>query len=195
MKTLLQQLENESLLLLYMAGELPPQDRDELELMLSRDGGLRAQLEALAQLDAGEPLRPLEPVMRQVNRSMEQWRLDRILRPEKTDAKPSRMPIWAWSVGSAVAALMVFCIWWGFRSDVTVRDIAVTQPNGRSAINGEYAVNGPASPGTGGNNPGDGNGDRSRNAPGDRDQVVSVDTTTQRLGELESVVSEDFARE
>src|SRR5580698_8243030 len=75
MKPLLQHLENESLLLLYMSGEMPAPDRAELELMLKRDGGLRAQLEtlraaelasfeALSQLDASEPLRAVEPVIR-----------------------------------------------------------------------------------------------------------------------------------
>jgi hypothetical protein len=206
MKPLLQQLENESLLLLYMADELPPQDREELELMLSRDGGLRAQLEALrgaqgssfaalAQLDAAEPLRAFEPVMRQVNRSMEQWRIDRILRPAKTGVSKSKMPIWAWSVGSAVAALMVFCIWWGFRSDVGTHDIAGTQPNGHSSMNGEYAVNGDPTNGIPDENSSDISTDRPRNGLSNRDQVVSADASTQRLGELESVVSEDFARE
>jgi anti-sigma-K factor RskA len=156
MKPLLQHLENESLLLLYMCGEMPLDDRAELELMLKRDGGLRAQLEtlcaaelasfgALSQLDASEPLRAVEPVIRQVSRSMQQWQIDCLSRPPKVAASRSKMPIWAWSIGSAVAALMVLCVWWGFQNN----PVASTQPD-----------------------------------PG-----------SQRLDELESVVSEDFARE
>lgn len=138
MKPLFQHLENESLLLLYMVGELPDADRQELELLLARDGGLRAQLAslraahsasfgALAQLDAVEHVRATEPALRPVDRAILQWQVDRMARPAKVATHSSKMPIWAWSATSAVAALLVFCIWWGFRSDNTHLSVA-TQP-------------------------------------------------------------------
>jgi len=149
MKPLLQQLENESLLLLYLAGELPAEDRSELELMLQRDGGLRSQLEALrsaqycsfsalAALDAAEPLHSAEPAMRQINRSTQQWWVDQLARPAEVPAARSLIPVIGWSVGTAVAALLVFCIWWGFRADGP-HTIVATQPsidstNGGSAL-------------------------------------------------------------
>jgi hypothetical protein len=51
MSDLLQYLENnEAILLMYLAGELPEQDRVEVEQLLSRDAGLRASLAELAAL-------------------------------------------------------------------------------------------------------------------------------------------------
>jgi anti-sigma factor RsiW len=48
MSSLLEQLENnEAILLMYLAGELSPADHAEVEQMLQRDDGLRAQLAEL----------------------------------------------------------------------------------------------------------------------------------------------------
>lgn len=48
MKSILAQLQsNEAVLLMYLAGELPQQDRAEVEKWLEQDGELRAQLESL----------------------------------------------------------------------------------------------------------------------------------------------------
>jgi hypothetical protein len=199
MKPLLQQLENESLLLLYMAGELPARDREELDLMLSRDGGLRAQLEALrgaqatsfnglAGLDASEPIRPIEPMIRQVNRAMQQWQIDRLARPAQPSAAGSTIRVWAWSAGSVVAACLVFCIWWGFRSDNSGTIVStqpanmpsnlVAQATGGDSLASRQAstVDGPAN----------------SSAPSDAVQIVTVDSNTQQLADLESVVSQDL---
>ena len=43
MSSLLPQLNNESLLLMYIADELPAEDRVEVEQMLTIDPGMRAQ--------------------------------------------------------------------------------------------------------------------------------------------------------
>jgi len=202
MKPLLQHLENESLLLLYMAGELPPEDRAELEIMLGRDGGLRAQLEslraaqssslaALAALDAAEPLPSVEPAMRSINRSMQQWWVDQLARPPKVPAARSIMPVLGWSVGSAVAALLVFCIWWGFRGDVNPR-VANTQPSGETSTAGSgFLANGNSSEVS----PGEASENTLANTSADSNsvQIVTVDTTTQQLADLETSVHEDFA--
>jgi hypothetical protein len=193
MKSLLQQLENESLLLLYMAGELPSEERDELEIMFERDGGLRSQLKllqdaqsssyaALAAQDAAQPLPSIDRPMRRINRSMQQWRIDQLARPPEAPAARSMMPLMAWSGGTAVAALLVFCIWWGFRgSDVSSH----AQPGSGIAGTDNSIAQRTSS------------GDSGTNASPDFKQmeVVSVDSSPQRLGELESVVSEDFTRE
>jgi hypothetical protein len=51
MGNFLQQLENnEAVLLMYLADELPPEDRVEVEQLLARDGGLRAELERLREM-------------------------------------------------------------------------------------------------------------------------------------------------
>jgi hypothetical protein len=51
MGNLLQQLENnEAVLLMYLADELPPEDRVEVEQMLARDAGMRAELERLRDM-------------------------------------------------------------------------------------------------------------------------------------------------
>jgi len=213
MKPLLQHLENESLLLLYLAGELPPADRAELEESLGRDANLRNQLQALrlaeltcfsglTDLDAAEPLRSPEPSMRQVSRSMHQWQIDRLARPIETSASGFRLPALAWSAGSVVAAVLVFCVWWGFRPDT---HSASTQPIDVSqyANKTDSQQNAPLSRGA---------DDLSRSAPIDATrsesasrgetsdnaypnagsvQVVAVDPS-ERIGELERRVSEDL---
>jgi hypothetical protein len=144
MKTLVQQLENESLLLLYIAGELPTRDRAELDALLESDRGLRDQLatlqsaqaasfDALAALDAAEHLRRPDSALRGLDRSMRQWHVARLSVPAKPTLAPIRMPVWAWSAGSAVAALLAFCIWWGLRADT---NLATTQP---VPSHGQYA--------------------------------------------------------
>jgi anti-sigma-K factor RskA len=194
MKPLLQHLENESLLLLYLAGELPAEDRSELELMLQRDGGLRTQLEsmrsaqdcsfsALATLDAAEPLRSAEPAMRRINRSTQQWWIDQLARPAEAPVARSMIPVIGWSVGTAVAALLVFCIWWGLHTSDTSSHLAVTPPTPDDS--GVVAVDGSSPEGSPDNVAPDSNAV----------QIATVDSSPQRLGELESVVSEDFTRE
>jgi anti-sigma factor RsiW len=199
---LFQHLENESLLLLYMAGELPPEDRAELELLLARDGGLRIQLAALreaqsasysamAQLDAADNLRAVEPALRQVDRAILQWQVDRLSRPAKVGSGVSRMPIWAWSGGSAIAALLVFCIWWGFHTDNSHLTVATqpftTQPDTNQSPDGGLADNAPSPTSPVGplvnpaNNP-----DANANVV----PIVTVDA--ERIGDLERQVSEDL---
>ncbi len=51
MSSFLEQLENnEATLLMYLAGELPQADQDEVEQMLQRDASMRATLADLASL-------------------------------------------------------------------------------------------------------------------------------------------------
>src|SRR3954452_24349124 len=90
MSTQLQQLENnEAILLMYLGGELPADDRAEVEQMLAADTKLRGELDALratqeqltgmfSRADAATPLPLPRPVaVRQVSRAIRQWQEDR----------------------------------------------------------------------------------------------------------------------
>ena len=69
MKSYLQQLENnEAILLMYLADELPLQDRQEVDQMLASDPSLRAELEILRQTHdlAFDALRSLDSMTRPV---------------------------------------------------------------------------------------------------------------------------------
>lgn len=164
-------------------------------------GGLRSQLEALrsaqdcsfsalAALDAAEPLHSAEPAMRQINRSTQQWWIDQLARPAEAPAARSLIPVIGWSVGTAVAALLVFCIWWGFRADGP-HTIVSTQPSIDWANSGSPLAESQTPPDDG--TP-PGSADSTSPEP-DPVQIATVDSSPQRLGELESVVSEDFTRE
>jgi hypothetical protein len=84
MSSLLEQLENnEAILLMYLAGELPEVDRLEVEQMLASDAGLRAMLAdlkslhdsvggVLARADAAQILSRRESAVRQVSRALNQ---------------------------------------------------------------------------------------------------------------------------
>ena len=124
MSNLLHELENnEAILLMYLAGELPEEDRLEVEQMLANDPALRAELAelaalqdeltgALAKADRGSPNLPRrEAVVRQVSRAMAAARLQ----PLRTDAVPSetarfRLRIAWWAYPIAAAALLVIGI-------------------------------------------------------------------------------------
>src|SRR5450432_4455003 len=86
MKSLLQDLENnEAILLMYMADELPQADRLEVEQMLASDAALRGALEILRQTQqlAFDSLETLDSVTRpaappivalgQTSRLIHQW--------------------------------------------------------------------------------------------------------------------------
>lgn len=133
MPSLIHELENnEALLLMYLADELPPEDRAEVESMLAADAGLRAALAgiqdayeaslgALARLDQDRTAEPAENhAVRQASRAMKQWQVDRLARqPVLPPAPRTRVPVWAYPIG--VAAMLVICslIWWGGRPDAT----------------------------------------------------------------------------
>jgi anti-sigma-K factor RskA len=90
MSNLLGQLENdEAILLMYLAGELAEQDRAEVERMLQRDAGLRAQLAGLAatsdsvtamlgQLDSPIAASRREAAVRSVSRALISARHERL---------------------------------------------------------------------------------------------------------------------
>ena len=135
MANLLQQLENnEAILLMYLAGELPPEERAEVEQMLSDDAGLRAALEQLrgaqdafaseiAALDRSSRLPAPESVaVRQVVRDMQRWHARRLANPPKAAPAPTlRYPWWAYPMTAAASVIIAFLVWWGNTERQTVR--------------------------------------------------------------------------
>jgi len=134
MASLIQELENnEAMLLMYLADELPAEDRVEVEQMLANDPGLRADLAriesaytaamgALATLDADRTAIPGENhALRQASRAMKQWQVDRLVRqPVAAPAIRSRVPTWAYPAGVAAMLLIGSLIWWGGQNDAVV---------------------------------------------------------------------------
>jgi len=124
MSNLLHELENnEAILLMYLAGELPEEDRVEVEQMLASDPALRAELAELAALQAeltgvlgradggGADLPRREAVVRQVSRAMTAARLQP-LAPKTAPAQAPRFRLhiaW-WAYPIVAAALLVIGI-------------------------------------------------------------------------------------
>lgn len=125
MSSLLHQLENnESILLMYLADELPPEDRVEVEALLQVDEGLRAELErldgerhmmesGLASLDATLRLPTEERGVGRVGRMMRQWTADR-MRPVEYASEETvrRFPWWGYPIATAAAVALLLLIWW-----------------------------------------------------------------------------------
>lgn len=123
MSNLLQQLENnEAVLLMYMAGELPDADRAEVEQMLAADPALRASLAEmtsmhdhmiamLSQADSALHLSRREAAVRQVSLAINQAKVDGLRAPAPAShpaRSRTRIPVWAYPV--AAAALLVIGI-------------------------------------------------------------------------------------
>lgn len=133
MSDLLHELENnEAILLMYIAGELPEEERREVEQMLEVDTRLREMHEELRsawttamtsvdRLDHVDDL-PLsrEVAARQVGRMVRQWHAARLAAPRIAPpvVVPWR-PRW-WLATPAVAAMLVvgFLAWWGMTPEV-----------------------------------------------------------------------------
>jgi anti-sigma factor RsiW len=126
MKSVLKQLaDNESILLMYLADELPPRDRQAVEQRLASDGELRRQLEALSELqefcqksiralDAQSPADLTESAtLRRAGRLLQQWALLQ-RRPEETGPLTTRPIPWL-RYGLSAAAVMglAYLVWWG----------------------------------------------------------------------------------
>jgi anti-sigma factor RsiW len=121
MANLLQQLENnEAILLMYLSGELPEQDRYEVEQMLADDPGLRAALAEVAALhddvtgllgraDAAQVLSRRETVVRRVGRAIAAAHASAAGAPAAAPAK-RRLRIAWWAYPIAAAALFVVAV-------------------------------------------------------------------------------------
>jgi hypothetical protein len=131
MPSLLYELENnEALLLMYICGELPEEDRAEVEQMLASDGGLRMELEemrstlaesmeSISALDRFEPITASAETItrRNVTKAMNQWKVDRLLaRPIETPRRAWRYPMWVYPTSAVASILVGVLVWWGLSS-------------------------------------------------------------------------------
>ena len=125
MGSLIHELDNDALLILYVADELPPEDRADVEQQLGVDAVLRAEL-ALIQADAEAATAALEGAdrldppagtsasaeavaLRRVGRAFRQWQVDKLVRsrPAPTPERQPRFPRWAYPAATAAAVLLV----------------------------------------------------------------------------------------
>src|SRR5690606_605492 len=126
-----EQLENnEAVLLMYLAGELPEEDQVEVAQMLTTDMRLAAELDRLRgtaadsdallnSVDAHSRLPVAEEVaVRNTLRRMRQWRVEH---PYESPAPAARgglaYPWWAYPTSAAAMLLLSTLVWWGFRSE------------------------------------------------------------------------------
>ena len=126
MSSLLHNLgSNEAVLLMYLADELPREDRAEVERMLSSDAALRADLDRLRGVDEmlsaatsadGSMSRAAnEMAVRRVLREMKRHQTELALRPVPAAPTPQRiLPLWTVPFAAAAAALFLFIGLWGF---------------------------------------------------------------------------------
>ena len=121
------QTDREAVLLLYLADELPAQDRAELEGMLTAEPALRHDLEriqelqlavagGLAELDSARPLHMSEEIStRRVMRELRKYQLELNSRaPVQLEASSLRSwPKWIYPVAAAAAAIFIVLGLWG----------------------------------------------------------------------------------
>lgn len=145
MRSLLQQLENnEAILMMYLADELDPQDRHEVEQLLAADKGLADQLQQMqadqfvasaflstADGPAAADSSASQRRLRQVSRLINHWNVERLARPAQVPQhRRVAMPWWSYPVAAAAVLCLVLC-WWGMTSDNPIlsggNSVATTQ--------------------------------------------------------------------
>jgi hypothetical protein len=129
----IQDLENnESILLMYLAGELPPQDHAEVEQMVMSDPNLREQLSSLQQMQqqVNGALKELDSVTcpplpatfaeAEICRMIQQWHGERERR-KRTLIVPRRavMPrIWL-GLAAAASIAIGYLVWGAYHPPIT----------------------------------------------------------------------------
>jgi hypothetical protein len=130
MPSTLDQLDVESTLLMFLAGELPAEDQAAVARRIETDPQLRAQLDelrsayggvedAIAAADAGERVTlPEATAARRVGQAVRSWHARRLANPpERELGGRLRLPPWAYAAASIAAAVIVALGIWGLRSD------------------------------------------------------------------------------
>ncbi len=137
MRNLLQQLENnEAVLMLYLSGELPPEDHVEVEQQLASDASLRCELEALEGLQNeftfalseadNQSMPPILQSLKQaaavkrVSRALVKFQLERPQIASSQDipvfVRSLRLPSWSYPFATAAMILIGWVAYWGFSS-------------------------------------------------------------------------------
>jgi anti-sigma factor RsiW len=149
MATVIETLDNpQQMLLLYLAGELPPEDRLEVERRLANDKSLASELDRLsalrleieqgiARLDksSGLALRA-EAAGRQVAREIcRQIALPRVATPMVAESRRHRLMPWLVPAGIAAAVVIGIMGWVGHRQVTSERLLAAQpMPQGQERI-------------------------------------------------------------
>jgi anti-sigma factor RsiW len=110
---------------MYLADELPPGDRQIVETRLSGSEALRAELETLQsaqeligrELAASDRLHPPAGAaeLRPVTRAIRQWHAQRARESVAATVPRGRASWWLYPAAAAVAAVIVYTVWWGFQ--------------------------------------------------------------------------------
>ena len=125
MSNLLSELENnEVVLMLYLAGELPQEDRIEVQQMVERDSALRAQCIAMDRLLSRAALSfgtdtalsaaaPVERARQRLSPVFRQWTTQRLSRPAPIPEPAIRRTPWLmYPLGAAAIILVAIAVFW-----------------------------------------------------------------------------------
>ena len=113
---------NEAVLLMYLADELPPDDRAEFEGMLAHDAGLGAELDrlreaqgafesAMERLDAA-PLRGQAMAVQRITQAMRQHAASRPAAAPHVAPRRLRIPRWSYPTAAAAALIFGMISYW-----------------------------------------------------------------------------------
>lgn len=118
---------------MYLADELPPEDRAEVQQLLDSDANLRAQIGALrgtdatlrsdarADLDAGAMRLREAALVRDTGRLIRQWQVDRAATAASATTPGDltlRSRWWLYPVAAAAVVAVIFIAWWGGPGEV-----------------------------------------------------------------------------
>lgn len=132
MNNLLSQLQsNEAVLLMYLADELPPKDRAEVDHLLQSDGAMRTQLQhlrdSLARLDdamaaQGDQTFNVERAIQRTTAAMRQWRAEVAGRPALARSEASRLPLpwWCYPLAAAASIVVAAAVFFANRAPAVV---------------------------------------------------------------------------
>jgi hypothetical protein len=147
----LQQLNNEAVLLMYLADELPQDDRADVEQKLATDPTLRAQLAVLEQaqemfvtgmgrLDAAQPLPGELAAVRRITAAMRRNMLEYAARVSAPVVmrRGLRYPWWAYPTVAAASIILAFLTWWG-HGDAGVMGLPPVSPTGPQFVDDSAA--------------------------------------------------------
>jgi hypothetical protein len=119
----LNELDSDSLLVMYIAGELTNGDKAAFERRLANEPALAAELQrvreaqafcadSIATVDTHGKLPVSEGVaIRRVSRAIQQWQVDRIRSASPTQKKGLLFPWWSYPVAVAASLIIAFLVW------------------------------------------------------------------------------------
>jgi anti-sigma-K factor RskA len=138
---MLEQLQNnEAVLLMYLAGELPEEDRAEVEQLLATDARLRRERDLLratiadtnaliATADASGRVPVAESVLvRHTIRAMNEWELNRPAPLLKVVTSGLRYAWWVYPSSAAAVLFLAALVWWGYRPENPITEMVGLPP-------------------------------------------------------------------